>query len=298
MPKNVGLRQSTMSEIPVPDALEVFGLGPEFSAEQLASAYRRVALMVHPDRGGTADMFDTVKKCFLSLERDLLFRSGTATHFDMKAESERSCGGAGRADSGNFRAPEGKFDSTRFNAVFEQHRFVDPVERAGYSDFMANGESERAPPPDRVRSVGALHDAFIARAGAAPSRALVVRPCESAGGSLCFAEIGVESVDDYSGRLGDVMGVDCKQAYSEQSMAAEFANFRDGGALGRPERVEAERAAAFQQAWDEQAQERHYREKEEAEKLDNYKRRVAYQRLRQEAEASHAKCNMLMLTRG
>ena len=44
-------------------ALEIFGLKDDFSIQELNYAYRKLAKITHPDRGGDKNLFIFIKEC-------------------------------------------------------------------------------------------------------------------------------------------------------------------------------------------------------------------------------------------
>lgn len=285
-----------MSEISTDEALAIFQIPYDFTLDQLKGAYRKTSLAVHPDRGGSAAMFDTVNQCYQHLLHELSFRSGTASHFDLKRDYEQHAEmHPGLSDPSNYAAPDRQFSLTRFNEVYETHCVRDEFSRGGYGDFLAEGVRDAA--PGALAENQSFESAFAARAPAQAPMAMIVKPAPLLDrGSLTFTEIGLEEVDDYGAQVGDIQAFDCKQAYSEDSMAREFHSFRDAAPPKRTvEELHSQRQAYFDEVWDEDAQIRYEIETRAKEDEGARRRREIMLRADRQNYQAHAQCNRQML---
>lgn len=267
----------------------------------LKSAYKRVSMAVHPDRGGSPDMFNTVNQCYHHLLHELSFRTGTASHFDLKRDSEHHYGNTqtGSSDPTTFAAPDRKFDISRFNDVYNNYKVEDEFSKGGYGDFLKS-ECGNIPPIEKLdlkKGGNVFETEFVKRARHEGRGAIVVRPAPLLDkGSLPFAEIGVDGVDDYGAHVGDIQAVDCKRAYSEDSMAQEFHNYKDGGkVLGSMEQITTQRQRYFNDVWDEEAQRAYDAESKRIEEIQARKRRDIMIKADTIAYQAHAMCNRKML---
>lgn len=283
-----------MSEVTTGDALAIFQIPFDYSLEELKAAYRKVSIAVHPDRGGTPEMFHTVNQCYQHLLHELSFRTGSASHFDMKREFEHHAD-MHTSDPSTFAAPDRRFNLTRFNEVYERHRVDDEFIRGGYGDFLQNGVREAA--PESLSENQSFTSAFVNRAPAQNSRAIIVKPAPCLDkGSLPFTEIGLDGVDDYGAQVGDIQAFDCKQAYSEDSMANAFHNYNESANSRRSvEEIHAQRQSYFDEVWDEEAQATYERETHRKEAEMARRRREIMLRADRQAYDAHAKCNRQML---
>jgi hypothetical protein len=288
-----------MSDISTNDALDIFSLPYAFTMNELKTAYKRVSMAVHPDRGGSPDMFNTVNQCYHHLLHELSFRTGTASHFDLKRDSEHHYETApNSSDPSIYTAPDRKFDISRFNEVYNNYKVEDEFSKGGYGDFL---KKECAAPPLPKINLGkggnVFETEFVKRVRPEERGAIVVRPAPLLDkGSLPFAEIGVDGVDDYGAHVGDIQAVDCKRAYSEDSMASEFHNYKDGGnVLGSMEQISKQRQRYFDDVWDEDAQRRYDAESKRIEEEKARKRREVMIKADTNAYQAHAMCNRKML---
>jgi curved DNA-binding protein CbpA len=129
--------------------------------EVLRSAYKRAAIKVHPDKGGSPEAFDAVTRAFTYVEEvlnKLLPKSGAGIgsddeRFSMKVNPENAMRMRG-VTSSVAAAPPGtlqlenappialnpkKLDMNVFNKLFEENRLPDP-EHDGYGDWLKSQE--------------------------------------------------------------------------------------------------------------------------------------------------------------
>ena len=285
-----------MSEITTGDALAIFQLPFDYGMDELKAAYRRVSIAVHPDRGGTPEMFHTVNQCYQHLLHELGFRTGSASHFDMKREFDHHADMTNMSDPSTYSAPDRQFNLTRFNEVYEKHRVDDEFTRGGYGDFFQQKVSNAV--PDNLAENQSFTSAFVKRAPVQNTRAIIVKPAPCLDkGSLPFTDLGVDGVDDYGAQVGDIQAFDCKQAYSdEDSMANAFHNYNESANPRQSlEDIQAKRQSYFEEVWDEEAQVMYERETQRKEAEMARRRREIMLRTDQQAYNAHAQCNRQML---
>ena len=153
------------------DSLRIFGLGPNYTLEELKHAYKRLAIETHPDRpGGSTERFQTVTKCYMSLLEKL---KGTQERsFDELKKGSRDFikGQPGSSyipevyRTQDFKGAEQdikrltggetidltakNFNIKLFNKVYEANKLWDPNDD-GYDDWFRKGDVDdiiKAPP--------------------------------------------------------------------------------------------------------------------------------------------------------
>lgn len=285
-----------MSQISTPEALDIFQLRYDYTMDELKAAYRRVSMAVHPDRGGTAEMFNTVNQCYQHLLHEISFRTGSSTHFDMKRNCEHHMDmNPVGSDPSTFAAPERKFDVTHFNEVYEKYNVQDGFSRGGYGNYFQRAVDNAA--PDSIPENQSFESAFMCRMPAQNKMAMIIKPAPLLDkGSLPFTEIGLDGVDDYGAQVGDIQAFDCKQAYSEDSMASAFQSFSERDHPKRSvEQITAQRQQYFDEVWDEEAQQAYDSRKQQEEAEMARRRREVMLRADEQAYRAHAQCNRQML---
>lgn len=153
------------------DALRLFGLGPNYTLEELKHSYKRLAIETHPDRpGGNTEKFQTVTKCYMSLLEKI--KGNTEKTFsDLKKHSQdymkahpnspvpdlyKTSGFKGAEQDTNIKLIAGEtidltsknFNIKLFNKVYEANKLWDPNDD-GYDDWFRNKNVDdiiKAPP--------------------------------------------------------------------------------------------------------------------------------------------------------
>lgn len=127
------------------DPYEVFGLSKNFEWEELKESYRRLAKLVHPDKGGSEILFNKVSDAFKKLAYEYKARQGDKQYFELKQgynqyrESNpiKPTTAAGSHNEANFL--------DRFNKAFEENRFEEDEygNSVGYGDIMEKSSKVR-----------------------------------------------------------------------------------------------------------------------------------------------------------
>lgn len=279
--------------ITVQDALDVFSLRSDFDLGSLKSSYRTVALRVHPDRGGSADLFRTVNECFRVLCLEHNSRSGGALHDQLKRDFD--------ADIRNYDAAtrrDAEFNIQHFNTVFEQTRADDGIRDAGYGGWLQSDEdlpSKRSQPRINPNSGADAFNRAFEESVPAPKNeetAIVVRPADVAcGSSLWLTELGVDAVEDYS-QSG---AFDCRIAHSTQRLAdPRSVHLSSDPRAMTPAQIEAQRSADLGRGLSLHESDALRREEERAARLDAARREREMQKHRRFSDA-HAQANRMFL---
>ena len=130
------------SEVDI-DPYEVFGLRKNFEWEELKEAYKRLAKLVHPDKGGSEVLFNKVSDAFKKLAYEYKARQADKQFHELKqgykeySQANPASVAAGSYTEGNFL--------DRFNKAFEDHRFDEDEygNSVGYGDFMEKSSKVR-----------------------------------------------------------------------------------------------------------------------------------------------------------
>lgn len=115
----------------------VLNISENFTWDELVKAYRKVAIKVHPDKGGSPILFDAVSKCFRELAEQLKTREIEKPHdvlkneFDFYKESQK------KQEFPSF------FNTETFNKTFETNKMDDEDDNRGYSHFMEKSRKDR-----------------------------------------------------------------------------------------------------------------------------------------------------------
>ena len=133
--------------------LEVLGIQEEVALtdESLKSAYKRMALRSHPDKGGSEEYFEAVTRAYAYLAEILKFMKGgkrdTGGRVDMnQAQTSREKDAKQWEFSGEpVRLSAKNLDMNAFNKLFEQTHMPDP-DSDGYGDWLKSADSKQSGP--------------------------------------------------------------------------------------------------------------------------------------------------------
>jgi hypothetical protein len=146
------------------ECLEVLGI-PEsetLTHDRLKSAFRAASLRAHPDKGGSPEAFDAVKRAAAYVEKILNRvnpKMSAADAARMKgpvtaeaAAAYRETGAPKLDDKPPVALSAKKLDMSMFNKLFEENRLPDPARDTGYGDWMkTQGGSEEIAPDPRLQ---------------------------------------------------------------------------------------------------------------------------------------------------
>lgn len=123
------------------DAHALLGIVKGAPPKEVERAYRRQAMKVHPDRGGSQEAFTLLTKAYLSILEDLKAeRSSRMNYGEMKQESQDYIDDQGRSGPAPLGSGQG-FDRQKFNQLFDETR-LDEVVDEGYSEWIKQTPTE------------------------------------------------------------------------------------------------------------------------------------------------------------
>jgi len=225
------------------DALALLGLrAGGFDLEALRQAFRRAALRLHPDRGGTDAAYGELKAAYARLKK-FLAENGPAppVHSELRA--------AALAAAAQCEAPvQREFNRVEFNRAFEREHLDRPE---GHGEWLAAEVPQDLVCPEKVsfRHFNAKFSEMAKR----NSLSLIVRTqlvMPAAGCTLAPGRMGGDEVaDDYSSGVGSrVPYSDLRIAHAQQIIdsdeAAEFARAKAAELIERLSEDAAEPAHA------------------------------------------------------
>jgi curved DNA-binding protein CbpA len=123
------------------DPYEVLGVGKNFTWEELVAAYRHLAKLVHPDKGGSEQLFNTVTECFKQLGNEYKLREAEKPHHVLKQLHQANLDNTPRPTMPAAFAEEASFNN-KFNTFFEENKLKDE-DNFGYGHMMAESSKTR-----------------------------------------------------------------------------------------------------------------------------------------------------------
>lgn len=197
--------------------------------ERISAAYKRAAIRAHPDKGGSKEQFDALRKAYQYIEKivdRVSPRQNAAEKARMSTTVSMETAMAHRSsipDSPPIEISAKKMDLAQFNRLFEEHRLPDPDRDTGYGDWMkTQGGSDDIQRDSRLQgkfNQTAFESVFREKAmkQSAGSNALMKRTGLQDLISLGGTELGGSS-DNFTAAFGaDTQFADLKQAYTSGS---------------------------------------------------------------------------------
>lgn len=192
------------------DPYNLLDVPKNFSLSQLKENYKRIALQVHPDKGGTEQLFQLVTKAYKLLLEEYNRRVSERQFHELKTDFQKSvkiqqpyqqpafqqASSAGAASSSSDR-----FDVKRFNKIFDETRMQDITDK-GYQDWMTE---ETVPKQKQLKNFNekAFHRSFEKQTAVDRNNKYIIPYKEPEpllmSKKINFTEIGQEDIDDFSG---------------------------------------------------------------------------------------------------
>ena len=135
--------------------LEVLGIQEEvaLTEEALRSAYKKMALRAHPDKGGSEELFEAVTRAYAYLSEIIKHMRGgrrADNNGQMEAPSVINTSRDTEAEKWKHAEPvklnAKNLDMNAFNKIFEQTHMPDP-DSDGYGDWLKGGDEGSASGP-------------------------------------------------------------------------------------------------------------------------------------------------------
>lgn len=133
------------------DALKVFNLKANYTLEELKKAFRKQALIYHPDKPtGNDEQFQFITKCFMLLLEKHKNRESDRQFNDLKQGSKAYLEDQNKSyqsQSSNSQSPviqKDKFDVKLFNKIYEENKLWDSNDD-GHGSWFSSNETETQP---------------------------------------------------------------------------------------------------------------------------------------------------------
>lgn len=118
---------------------DILGVSKNFTWEELKEAYKRQARLVHPDKGGSEQLFNIVTDAFKKLAYEFKMKQQDKQHHELKrnyqSEQPHSSYRPNITEDENF--------NDKFNRLFDENKFDDEEESKGYGHMMAASSKTR-----------------------------------------------------------------------------------------------------------------------------------------------------------
>ncbi len=186
------------------DPYKILGVSKNFTLDQLKEAYKKLALQVHPDRGGTEYMFKLVTTCYKELVKEYNRKTSDKQYMELKANfAKHQAYAPQQARKIDVSEANSSFNIEKFNRVFETNK-LQTAHDNGYEQFLKSAKETEQKNifAGKKFSNEAFNKQFEKKVQAEPNKFIVkykepeaLLTCKKIG----FVELGEEAVDDFSG---------------------------------------------------------------------------------------------------
>jgi hypothetical protein len=123
------------------DPYEVLGVSQNFTWNDLKNAYRERARRVHPDKGGSQEVFNLVTDCFRQLANEYKMKIETRHHHELKQDAHNYY--ADRPVATRSSSKDEGF-SEKFNRLFDENKLkLEDDNEVGYGHVMTESSPVR-----------------------------------------------------------------------------------------------------------------------------------------------------------
>lgn len=202
---------------------EVFNLNDNFTWDELKTSYRRVAKLVHPDKGGSEILFKKITECFKHLASELKKKEIDKPHWELKKQSQQFFQDNPIPNNNYNHDNDTQNFSQRFNKAFDDNKLEDELMDGGYGDIMekSNGKRDDINVPQFIKgkyNSQNFNKTFDAVTLTSSKDVIIYKEPEALDMSkqLKYTEIGANKPNDYSSAPTDnkLQYTDYLKAYS------------------------------------------------------------------------------------
>jgi len=159
------------------DAYKLLNLPQKKSTlEDLKKQYKNLVMKYHPDKGGSAYLFNVLNDSFKIVYNDL--NNNEKSYHELKTDHKQYS----KTQSTQIRTTDDAFNA-KFNKVFEENKMPDPIFDKGYDKFIQEDEVKTNRKNYELKKYTEPEPQYLSK--------------------LNFTELGVDKIKDYSGRNDD-----------------------------------------------------------------------------------------------
>ena len=127
------------------DPYYILGVNKEDNNDKIEKQFKKLILKTHPDRGGNSDLFQLVIQAYNTIYNDRLSNSGINNHHDVnQLRNQHNQFEEQRPQYENVNMSSKKFDSDKFNMVYEDNKMYNPYDD-GYGDWSKEEVNDNQP---------------------------------------------------------------------------------------------------------------------------------------------------------
>ncbi len=138
--------------------LKIFELDKNYDEGSLKKSYLKLAMVHHPDKGGDPNNFKKITQAYRFLLKKLSDKDNNKDHHELKNENIDYVKNQMTDNKQNINLSD-KFDSTRFNKIYEENRIEDAYDN-GYGEWIHKNQFETDKIEKKNIGEGNFHNAF------------------------------------------------------------------------------------------------------------------------------------------
>lgn len=175
------------------DPYKVLGVSKNFTADELKSAYKKLALAMHPDKqGGNEYMFKLITQCYKTLVKEYNKKISDKHFYQLKQEAKKQVP--------QHVDPKKSFNLDKFNSVFEQNKISDASD-VGYNEWLKAGDDPNQPKYKGKFTLNSFNKQFETQNKVQTNHIIKYVEPEpmSITKKIQYTELGMDNTDDFSG---------------------------------------------------------------------------------------------------
>lgn len=187
------------------DPYKILEVPNNFTINQLKEAYKKMALQVHPDKGGSEYLFKLVTLCYHLLMKEYKKKHHIEKDFnELKSNSLKQTDNSFRQNIEKNDIDNNGFNIHKFNEIFTKNK-LESITDSGYQDFLNNSKEveQKNIFENKKFNSNQFNKIFEKKTKNIESNNKVLIkykepiPLE-ASKKIAFTELGVDSIDDFS----------------------------------------------------------------------------------------------------
>tara|TARA_Y100000389_G_scaffold200582_1_gene241315 strand:- start:3475 stop:4260 length:786 start_codon:yes stop_codon:yes gene_type:complete len=158
------------------DAYKLLNLPQKCTLHDLKKQYKNLVMKYHPDKGGSAYLFDVLNDSFKIVFNDI--NNKDKSYHELKTGHKQFS----KTQSTQVRTTDDSFNE-KFNKVFEENKMADPIFDRGYENFIQETDVKTNTKNYELKKYTEPEPQYLSK--------------------LNYTELGVGRIKDYSGRNDD-----------------------------------------------------------------------------------------------
>tara|TARA_B100000900_G_C20601980_1_gene726041 strand:+ start:693 stop:1574 length:882 start_codon:yes stop_codon:yes gene_type:complete len=280
---------------------EILGVTKNFTIEELKDKYKRVAKRVHPDRGGSQQLFNLVTLAYKKLVEEYKLKKINKQFNELKTDFSNYTDSQNNTQMRNSEFSKKQYQSNDFrdvfNKVYDNHKVHSAYDN-GYGDFMikSDGRREDINISKKINNMKQFNSTFDSEPLNNYNRRMIVykepEALPSSSKTLKYTELGVGKVKDFSSSTNNLDCTDYKAAHSMNRLADPrmMNNRRNFNSI---DDVQADRSNISYQMSEEDLRKQAIKQKKE--QLRELRRQERQQQMDRQSQKNFERVNKLLL---